>query len=104
MTKFIQVITTTARKSDAERIGSIVIKKRLGRCIQIAGPVTSAYPWKGKIEKAKEWVCSIKTEKRLYKKLENAIKKAHSYETPEIIAIPIVAGSKEYLSWLGGKE
>ncbi len=104
MTKFVQVITTTATKSDAERIGSIVIKKGLGRCVQVAGPVVSTYPWKGKIEKAKEWVCSIKTEKRLYKKLEAAIKKAHKYDVPEIIAIPIVAGSKEYLSWLGGKE
>jgi len=68
--------------------------------VQISGPITSTYRWKGKLETTEEWLCLIKTRESLYQKLEKIIKSLHSYETPEIIAIPIIKGSKEYLSWL----
>ena len=68
--------------------------------MQIAGPITSTYRWKGKVETAEEWLCLIKTRESLYQELEKAIISLHSYETPEIIAVPIVKGSKEYLQWL----
>ena len=76
------------------------MEKRLAGCIQIIGPIISTYWWKNNIETAKEWLCLIKSKKNLFEKLEKSIKEIHPYETPEIIALPIVAGSKEYLKWL----
>ena len=97
---FVQVITTVSEKKDAERLAKYILDKRLGACVQIIGPLKSVYRWKGKIEKTLEWACLIKTRKALYKKAETAIKKIHPYEVPEIIAIPIVEGSKDYFKWL----
>ncbi len=100
MNRYIQVITTVSKKSDTGKIAKYLIDKRLAACIQIAGPRKSIYRWKGKIETIKEWACIIKTRKNLYKKVEKAIKKIHPYEVPEIIAISIAQGSKDYLKWL----
>lgn len=100
MNKYIQVITTVSKKTDAEKIGKRLIDKRLAACVQIAGPVKSIYRWKSKIETAKEFMCIIKTRKIFYKKVEKAIKKIHPYEIPEIIAMSIAEGSRGYLKWL----
>lgn len=97
---FVQVITTVSEKKDAERLAKYILDERLGSCVQIIGPLKSVYRWKGKIEKTLEWACLIKTRKTLYKKVETAIKKIHPYEVPEIIAIPIAEGSKDYFKWL----
>ena len=72
----------------------------LAACVQIAGPVVSIYRWKGNVEKAQEWICFIKTKRDLYAAVEAAIKSVHTYDTPEIIAVPITAGSEKYLKWL----
>ncbi len=100
MVRYIQIVTTVSTKTDAEKIAKFLINKRLAACIQTAGPIKSIYWWKGKIEKTKEWACIIKTRKSLYKKVEKAIKEIHPYEVPEIIAISITEGSKDYLKWL----
>ncbi len=100
---FIQVFTTTEKKEDAERIAKIIIEAKLAACVQIMGPIESTYRWKGKIEKAAEWFCFIKSTKKLYPDLESAIKKEHPYEVPEIIAVPVSGGSAEYLDWLKGQ-
>ncbi len=98
--EYIQVFTTTEKKEDAEKIAKAIVEKRLAGCIQIVGPITSTYWWKGNVETAEEWLLFIKSKKELYEELEKAIKEIHPYETPEIIAMPIVAGSKDYLEWL----
>lgn len=103
MEDYIQVITTTEEKKDAERIAGILVKKRLAGCVQITGPIISTYHWKGNIETSEEWLCFIKSRKGLYEELEKTIKENHPYETPEIIAIPVVAGSRDYLTWLSGE-
>jgi len=100
MESFIQVLTTTETKEEAEKIAQYLVEQKLAACMQITGPIASTYRWKGKVETACEWLCLIKTREELYDKVETAIKKLHSYETPEIIAIPIIKGSSEYLSWL----
>lgn len=97
---FVQVITMVSEKRDAERLTKEILDKRLGACVQIMGPFKSVYRWKGRVEKAMEWACVIKTRRTLYKKVETAIKRIHPYEVPEIIAIPIVEGSRDYLKWL----
>jgi len=100
MGSYIQIITTTEKKEDAEKIAMTLVEKRLAACVQIAGPITSLYRWKGNIEIAQEWQCWIKSKEVLYKEIEKAIKSVHPYEVPEIIAMPIVAGSRDYLEWL----
>lgn len=103
MDEYIQVFTTTEKKEDAEKIAKALVEKRLAGCIQIVGPIVSTYWWKGNVETAGEWLCFIKSKKTLYDKLEKAIKEIHPYETPEIIAVPIINGSKDYLGWLNNE-
>lgn len=97
---YIQVITTTAGRKDAQRIAGAVVERRLAACAQIIGPIKSTYWWKGKIETAEEWLCVMKTQRCLYGRLEDTIRRLHPYEVPEIIALPILSGSKTYLAWL----
>ena len=96
----IQIVTTTAKREDAEKIAGMLIEKRLAACVQIVGPILSMYHWKANIESAEEWQCLIKTRAALYAEVEAAIKAVHPYETPEIIALPVLQGSREYLAWL----
>jgi Uncharacterized protein involved in tolerance to divalent cations len=100
MKSFIQVFTTTETKEEAEKIAQYLVEQKLAACVQITGPIGSTYRWKGKVENTQEWLCLIKTQDDLYDKVEAAIKSLHPYETPEIIAVPIVKGSKEYLNWI----
>jgi periplasmic divalent cation tolerance protein len=100
MKEYIQIFTTTGRRQDAERIAQVLVQKRLAGCVQLIANVASTYWWKGKIEKTEEWLCLIKSEKTLYEQVEKVIKEIHPYEIPEITAVPIVTGSKEYFRWL----
>jgi len=100
MKSYIQVTTTTETKEDAQKIARYLVEQKLAACVQITGQIESTYRWKGKVENAQEWLCLIKTREDLFDKVETAIKKLHPYETPEIIAVPIVKGNKEYLNWL----
>ncbi len=100
MEEYIQVFTTVEEKEEAERIARALVEKKVAGCVQIVGPILSTYRWKGNVETVKEWLCLIKSRRDLYDELERTIKEMHSYETPEIIAMPIVAGSENYLEWL----
>ncbi len=100
MNDFVQVVTTAQREEDARRIADLLVEKRLAACVQIVGPITSVYRWKGQVESAREWQCQIKTRQSLLDDLFDAIRAAHPYEVPEIVALPIVAGSRDYLTWL----
>ena len=103
MKSYIQISTTTETKEEAQKIAHYLVEQKLAACAQITGPIESTYRWKGKVETAGEWLCLIKTRESLFGKVEAAIKKLHPYETPEIIAVPIVKGSKEYLAWLNNE-
>ncbi len=100
MGTYIQVMTTTDKREDAEGIAQALVEARLAGCVQILGPLTSVYRWQGKIERAEEWLCLVKSREALYGAIEAAIRSRHPYETPEIIALPITAGSRDYLDWL----
>jgi periplasmic divalent cation tolerance protein len=100
METHLQVVTTTEHKEDAEKIGKMVVEKRLAACAQLVGPIVSTFWWKGVIETAEEWLCYMKTRHTLYDQLEEAIIAVHPYETPEIVAMPIVRGSSDYLKWI----
>ncbi|OHA67109.1 MAG: hypothetical protein A3C82_02560 [Candidatus Wildermuthbacteria bacterium RIFCSPHIGHO2_02_FULL_47_12] len=100
---YILVYTTVAKRSDAEKIAEFLDGKKLSACTQIVGPITSVCRWRGKLEKSKEWLCGIKTKIALYKNVEKVLKAIHPYELPEIVAIPIIKGSREYLEWMEGE-
>ena len=100
MPQYIQVFTTVEKREDAERIASTVVKKRVAACAQIVGPIRSTYWWKGQVEEAEEWLLMMKTRQDLFSTLEKEIKAVHPYEVPEIISLPIVAGSAAYLKWI----
>jgi periplasmic divalent cation tolerance protein len=97
---FIQVTTTAETRQQAEDIARYLVEQKLAACVQIVYDINSTYFWKEKIETAHECLCLIKTSEALFPEVEAAIKKIHSYETPEIIAVPIIKGSYEYLKWL----
>ena len=100
MTDILQIITTTATADDAQRIARALVEQRLAACVQIVGPIESVYRWQGKIEIAGEFQCWIKTRSDLFDRVEQTIRQLHSYEVPEILAVPVVAGSQKYLDWL----
>jgi len=100
MTEFIQVSTATDKREEAERISKAIVENRLAACVQISGPITSIYWWKDNLEEAEEWLLTMKTSKEIYPRLEQAIKNFHPYEVPEIVAVPIMAGSSDYLGWI----
>ena len=96
----IMVLTSVADRADAERIAASLVARRLAACVKLSGPVESTYRWKGRIESALEWQCTIKTLSDRYDAVVDAIRQLHSYEEPEILAVPIAAGSDSYLNWI----
>lgn len=96
------VLVTCGSKDEAQRIASAVVGARLAACVNLLGaPVQSTYQWKGNVEASSEFLLVIKTEARLLPDLQEEIARLHSYELPEFIALPVVAGSEAYLDWLG---
>jgi len=100
MSDYVQVLTTAGSEEEAGRIGSLLVEQQLAACVQVVGPIVSRYRWQGKVEEEREWQCLAKTTRAAYEDVEAAIREAHSYEEPEIIATPIVAGSAGYLAWI----
>lgn len=100
MANFVQVITTVVSKDEAERIARALLEQRLAACVQIVGPIESLYWWQGTLNKSEEWLCIAKSELELLSKIEETMTALHSYEVPEILAVPLVAGSENYLRWL----
>jgi periplasmic divalent cation tolerance protein len=96
----LQVFTTIDDRAAAERIAQALVARRLAACVQISGPVTSVYRWEGQIQSSQEWLCIVKTAQSRYAEVEAAIREMHSYQVPEIVAVPIVAGAASYLDWL----
>jgi periplasmic divalent cation tolerance protein len=100
MTDFVQVLTTAGSEEEAGRIAELLVERRLAACVQVVGPIVSRYRWQEEIEEGREWQCLVKTTGAAYAAVEAAIREVHSYEEPEIIATPIVAGSAGYLAWI----
>jgi periplasmic divalent cation tolerance protein len=94
------VLVTTSSSAEAEVIAVALIESQMAACVSIF-PIQSTYRWQGAITKESEWQLLIKTDLSCLRELENQIKRLHSYEVPEIIALPIVSGSMSYLAWLG---
>ena len=100
MTDKIVVFTTCGSEEEARKLASILIEKHLAACVNITSPVTSVYRWKGAIEQAQEFLLIIKTRRERFDDVRVLLEAAHSYELPEVLAIPVVEGSPTYLAWL----
>jgi len=96
----ILVVVTTSSKEEAEKIAAALLEKKLIACANIFGPVTSRFWWQGKIDQAEEHMIFMKTRRELFQQIANNVKRLHSYEVPEIIALSIVDGFKPYLEWI----
>jgi periplasmic divalent cation tolerance protein len=95
------VLVTCGSLAESSRIAHAIVGKHLAACVNIVtAPVESLYTWKGKLERSREYLLLIKTTTRRLKTLEREVLRLHSYETPEFLILPIVAGSKAYLRWL----
>ena len=95
------VVTTSIDKEDAaHKLAELVLKKRLAACVQILPPVTSLYWWKGQIASDSEYLLNMKSDRKYFKRLAQAIRSLHSYEVPEIIATAIVEIDQHYASWM----
>ena len=93
------VLVTASSSDEAEAIAKALIEVKLAACVSLT-PVTSLYTWQGKVNSDREWQLTIKTDLTHFAALEAKILQLHSYEVPEIIALPIVAGSKSYVEWI----
>lgn len=100
MTDKIVVLTSCAAEADAERLARALVEGRLAACVNVVPGARSFYHWKGKIESAEEFLLIVKTSRDLFPALRSEMEKLHPYEVPELLALPVVEGAENYLSWL----
>jgi periplasmic divalent cation tolerance protein len=100
MTDKVVVLVTVGSLREARRIAKTLVEARLAACVNLSPPVQSVYRWQGEIESAREILLVIKTSREIFPELQAEIRKLHSYATPEIICLPIIDGSRDYLDWL----
>lgn len=100
MAEFLEVHVTAPDRDVAERIASAVVARRLAAAAQLVAPITSVYWWRGEINRADEWLLFMKTTAERFDELAAAIRDLHPYEVPQIFAVPLVAGTADYLEWI----
>ena len=100
MTDKIVVLSTCGSAEEAGRVARRLVDTRTAACVNIIPGVRSVYRWKGAVEEADEWVLIIKTRRDLLERLTCELRSVHSYELPEVLAIPVVDGLQQYLAWL----
>jgi periplasmic divalent cation tolerance protein len=98
--QFLQVQTTTDSRAEAIELGNAAVAARLAACAQVSGPIASTYWWEDTIERSEEWMIFLKLPADRFDELADFLTERHSYDEPEIVATPIVAGSAAYLSWV----
>jgi periplasmic divalent cation tolerance protein len=99
-TEAIVVMMTAASQDEASRIAEMLVGQRLAACVQILPEIESVYRWQGEVKRGKEILLLAKTTRSRFADLESKVRALHSYETPEIIAVPVTASSAPYLGWL----
>ena len=101
MTDSVVVLCTCANDGEASRIAEALVEERLAACVNLLPPVRSIYRWQGNIEKGLEVLLLIKTNQNRLDDVCRRIRGLHSYDTPEVIALPVASGLEKYLTWLG---
>lgn len=97
--KYSVVLTTTGSQQEANQLSELLVREKLAACVQ-SMPITSTYTWEGQLTQDSEWLLLIKTRSEIFEKLESFILANHSYDTPEIIQLPVEAGFSGYLAWI----
>ncbi len=100
MNALIIVTTTSDDQAELQKIANHLVEQNLAACCQISGPITSVYRWEEEIESSQEWTCTIKTLERFYIDVEQAIRKFHHYDTPQITAVKTIMASESYEKWV----
>lgn len=100
MKDVVVVLVTCGKGAEARRIARTLVAERLAACVNIVPRIESIYRWKGRVERAREVLLAIKTTRRRYPALERRVRELHSYDLPEIVALPLHAGSASYLRWV----
>lgn len=100
MTDKIVVFSTAGSAEEAEKIARRLVEDRLAACVNVIKEIRSFYRWQGKIEDAAEWLLVIKSSRERFEALRSAVEKLHSYDVPEVIALPVVEGARNYLNWM----
>ena len=100
MDGLIQVFITAASQEEGQRIVDALVKRRLAACGQLLGSIQSTYWWRGRIECAGEWLCLVKSQEEKFGDIVRLVEELHSYEVPEVVAVPLVAVSESYGQWL----
>ena len=100
MPECIVILATFSTREEAHTISQILLEEKVVACANIIDNISSHFWWQGAIEGAREVLLITKTEKALFKQVESIIKKKHSYEVPEIIALPIIEGHEHYVNWI----
>lgn len=99
---FVVVLVTAADADEAGRLGRTLVEERLAACVNVVGPIRSIYRWQDAIEDAPEHLLLLKARAADVPALEARVRALHSYAVPEVLALPVVAGSAAYLAWLAG--
>jgi periplasmic divalent cation tolerance protein len=103
MTDKILVLTTCDSEQEAGRIARSLVESRLAACVTVTPGIRSVYRWQGAIEESNEWSLSIKSRRDLFEELSTELRRLHTYQTPEILALPVEAGGAAYLQWMDGE-
>jgi len=103
MTDVIIIFVTAGSEPEAETIARALVEERLAACVNIISPIRSIYRWEGKVQDDREWLLVIKTRQIHFAAVEARVRSLHSYQVPEVIALPIVDGSERYLGWIKGE-
>ena len=98
------MLTTAGSREEADRIAAALVDERLAACVNVVGPITSIYRWRGTVERAEEVLLIVKTRRTSVPQVTARIQALHSYELPEAIALPIDGGSSAYLAWIAGES
>ena len=100
MTDKVVILVTVANRREGRQIARHLVEARLAACVNITQTIQSIYRWKGKLVEDKEFLLVIKSARPLFPEVKTAITRMHSYQTPEIICLPIIEGSEDYLRWI----
>lgn len=98
--EFVVVLVTASSADEAAQIGRALVEDRLAACANVVGPIRSIYRWEGAVEDAEEHLLVIKARAEDFAALEALVRELHGYDVPEVIALPLRAGSEPYLAWL----
>ena len=100
MPDHVVVFITVGSSEEADSIAQALVQERLAACVNVLSSITSTYRWQGQVQRDEELLLVVKTRRELFDRLVARVEELHSYQVPEIVALPIVAGSADYLRWI----